>query len=578
LNGCADYLGFVAFVGGQVALPCNVTAPSHEDIVALILWYRDDSRNPIYTVDGRTVPLDKAKHFSSDTIRSRVKFNITYPLSFLRISPVRENDGGEYRCRVDFRRGRTINYILNLNVIVPPKKIVVFDDNNNQIKDIGGPFNEDSLLNLTCEVEGVKPREVSIVTQLESMLANERYELVCQSSGSRPPAKLSWFKDGNLLSSVGESISDDGSLTTNFLAFVPSIDDNNKVLSCAAKNPRFQKATIEESFVLKVNYAPILSLALGASIQHQEILEGSDVFFECNIQANPAVTKIGWLFNGEPLKSDLSARTHISNGSLLIQNVGRIHRGSYQCWAVNAVEKGNSEVVTLNVKCKIHFDCNSCSNECLLDSPLCKAGQRVHYGVARHEEAVITCEVEADPSEVTFHWSFNSTVDEESDSIKFIAEGRKSIATYTPRAYLDYGVLYCWAENNVGRQLDPCLFFVIPAGPPDPPENCTVTNITAHTLTIECLPGYSGGLDQTFHLEIYNSNTNKRLINNLTSSEYPFFIANALPAGNSFRLVTYASNSRGRSPSVVIKGNTLVAERWQTGKFQLSFSLFCFCE
>jgi hypothetical protein len=30
--------------------------------------------------------------------------------------------------------------------------------------------------------------------------------------------------------------------------------------------------------------APLVSLILGASIQHQEILEGSDVYFECNIQ------------------------------------------------------------------------------------------------------------------------------------------------------------------------------------------------------------------------------------------------------------------------------------------------------
>lgn len=34
--------------GGKVALPCNITPPSHDDAVSLILWYKDDSTTPIY--------------------------------------------------------------------------------------------------------------------------------------------------------------------------------------------------------------------------------------------------------------------------------------------------------------------------------------------------------------------------------------------------------------------------------------------------------------------------------------------------------------------------------------------------
>ena len=34
-------------------MACDIQAPSADDSVALILWYKDDSLAPIYTVDAR---------------------------------------------------------------------------------------------------------------------------------------------------------------------------------------------------------------------------------------------------------------------------------------------------------------------------------------------------------------------------------------------------------------------------------------------------------------------------------------------------------------------------------------------
>lgn len=98
------------------------------------------------------------------------------------------------------------------------------------------------------------------------------------------------------------------------------------------------------------------------------------------------------------------------------------------------------------------------------DPPICKSVQKVHYGLAKHEEAKIECEVDADPNEVVFHWAFNNSADENLDVVSFVSEGKKSVATYTPRVDLDYGRLYCWAQNSAGRQREPCVFFVIEAG------------------------------------------------------------------------------------------------------------------
>ena len=48
--------------------------------------------------------------------------------------------------------------------------------------------------------------------------------------------------------------------------------------------------------------------------------------------------------------------------------------------------------------------------------------------------------------------------------ISFESKDTKSVATYTPKTSLDYGVMYCWAENSIGLQKEPCIFFIIPSG------------------------------------------------------------------------------------------------------------------
>lgn len=35
---------------------------------------------------------------------------------------------------------------------------------------------------------------------------------------------------------------------------------------------------------------------------------------------------------------------------------------------------------------------------------------------------------------------------------------------YTPKTERDYGTLACWGKNSIGKQSDPCLFQVVPAG------------------------------------------------------------------------------------------------------------------
>lgn len=87
------------------------------------------------------------------------------------------------------------------------------------------------------------------------------------------------------------------------------------------------------------------------------------------------------------------------------------------------------------------------------------------FGVARHEIARITCELEANPAEVEFVWKFNNSADIiDIPSKQVISDKTRSIIAYKPTAEGDYGTLLCWGKNEIGVQKEPCMFFINPAG------------------------------------------------------------------------------------------------------------------
>lgn len=100
------------------------------------------------------------------------------------------------------------------------------------------------------------------------------------------------------------------------------------------------------------------------------------------------------------------------------------------------------------------------------DAPFCKANQTRVYGIAKNEVANISCEVEANPLDLTFSWKFNNSGDSEDLVSKVVNKSGRtySVVTHTPAQEVDYGTLTCSASNKVGRQRTPCVFHIIAAG------------------------------------------------------------------------------------------------------------------
>nr|XP_046913735.1 uncharacterized protein LOC124494581 isoform X4 [Dermatophagoides farinae] len=307
--------------------------------------------------------------------------------------------------------------------------------------------------------------------------AGSKAEFQCQSTGSRPAAQISWWLGNERLSSnVRDSVNEDGNATVSTIVFVPSVEDNGKLLTCRADNLPMPHTALKDERLLNVQFAPQLRISFGTNIQIDSIREGSDVYMECHVKANPPVKEVVWLHEDRPIHSlmsgdpnmlpddptlpTLSSSSSLSmaigstvimtNQSLVIQKVHRSHRGRYQCVAFN--EQG--ETVSDPLYLKVNF------------APSCKPGQKLQYGVSRNEQIRIRCEVDAEPStDLTFRWTLNTSGSGETsvEWASFTVNATTSIATYRPESSLDYGTLSCLAQNSIGIQNKPCIYSVVPA-------------------------------------------------------------------------------------------------------------------
>ncbi|XP_055382448.1 uncharacterized protein LOC129612717 [Condylostylus longicornis] len=605
-------------------LPCNITPPVPEDRVALVIWYKEGHSKPIYSFDKRTSKFENGSHWVDDILGKRAFFLIAGKPAALTIRNTRSEDSGMYRCRVDFQKSPTRNSKVQLRVIIPPENLVILDDSGNHIPHyILGPYNEGASINITCVSTGGQPlpkvnwwhentllddtstilsdrrvknvlvfeklkrehlnmqltclasnnnlttpisstvtldmnlRPVSVKLQGENrpLSADNSYQLSCEVEGARPAPTITWWKGSTPMKNTHEISNPEGNRTTSILTFTPTIDDRGKFLSCRAEQTFIQESGIEDGWKLDIYHIPVVSLELGTN-NNGTFREGIDVFFECNIKSNPWVYKVSWRHNGAPLENNIAEGIVVANQSLVLQNVSRARSGIYTCVGSNREGDGESNAVQLDIRF----------------APVCRPGQRTAYSSGRQETVKVICEVEANPSEVSFVWKFNSSTTEYVDiAASLVAIDRsRSIAHYTPMTEHDYGTLLCWASNEIGDQTEPCVYTINPAGEPDPLINCTLLNLTSTSFQIECIEGFDGGLEQDFIMEVYVNGTTRNP--KFFRSKNPFFEVRGLVPGVGYNVFLIAHNSKGRSNATIMQVYTLKDPEKQTAPVLHFFS------
>lgn len=71
----------------------------------------------LYSVDTRESNFSHGTHWSDETYRERLTFTLEGRTGILSMRNTRQDDTGEYRCRVDFQKSPTRNSKVNLTVI-----------------------------------------------------------------------------------------------------------------------------------------------------------------------------------------------------------------------------------------------------------------------------------------------------------------------------------------------------------------------------------------------------------------------------------------------------------------------------
>ncbi|KAK8730567.1 hypothetical protein OTU49_008078, partial [Cherax quadricarinatus] len=135
--------------------------------------------------------------------------------------------------------------------------------------------------------------------------------------------------------------------------------------------------------------------------------------------------------------------------------------------------------------------------------------------------------------------------------------------TFVGASDKDYGMLHCWANNSIGVQDNPCIFQIIPAGPPSSPENCEIINNTAENIEVLCERGFDGGMPQLFLAEVYDEPGSLHLNR---SSEEPQFSVEPLQPGTTYTIRISAFNDKGRSPPVSLTAVTLKVAEQRVGE------------
>ncbi|KAL7636737.1 UNVERIFIED_CONTAM: hypothetical protein RMT77_012491 [Armadillidium vulgare] len=386
------------------------------------------------------------------------------------------------------------------------------------------------------------PSEVEITGNEAPIEAGGTLTLVCKATGSKPPAEITWWKDGVHVANVLSQVNKAKNTTRSSLRLHLLKEDDQSQIVCRAKNPFLTSAVVEATRKISVLYAPKLKLIPGPNINMKDIEEGDDVYIECRIKANPRTSYVEWFHQNKKLHHNISEGIIQSNQSLVLQNVRKSMSGNYVCSASNKQGSGTSNQLFISVKYL----------------PECQRGQQLVYGAEKNEEINASCGVQSNPPPSSYQWAFNSS--SEIVPLADIKGENGNRISYTPETDLNFGSLLCWAVNDVGKQKYPCVFHVIHSVIPEPVSNCTVVNLTSVSASISCVAGWDGGLEQTFKLRVSqwpkNSSVSTRLgqvrdsprvLAKTSITPKPQFLVTGLRPGSEYKVSISAINKKGQS-------------------------------
>ncbi|XP_064472181.1 hemicentin-2-like [Ornithodoros turicata] len=584
--------------GSHVRLPCVAAGSPSDDEPALVLWYREGDgaeATPRYSVDARrgSGGLAGGRHAMADGWAGRAYFNAVARV--LELDPVRLQDEGRYRCRVDFRRGRTRTSHVMLTLTVAPHNLTITDGRGNLLQSLIGPYNEGDSVRFLCSAQG------------------------------RPPPIVTWWRDAVLLDDSYESspTPPNGVQGTSQNELVIPQLERHHLMALVTCTARCGDMEAKSSITLDMNFRP-----MGVQIRRMDtpLVAEASVHLECESWGSRPPPSMAWWKGSQQMTRSwdrLSVDGNLTTSVLAFTPGSEDHGKRLRCVTFNphipdsaledhillqvdfapvvsvrlegggtAVQEGASALLHCSVRAQppaegppvwlLDGRPTSPSRTGLLDNgtlliravnrndsgaytcsagnlhgssqspplritvlhtPICAPGQSTEYLAALDEPVSVHCKMIAEPKESSFSWTFNNSRGELVALVSFNTSGSESIARYVPRSPLDYGTLYCSATNRVGTTTDPCVFRVSTKDGavyvPEPPVCRTVLRVGSG-FRVLCQAGRAKG----FLLEVRDS---QGVLRRSLAADAPSFEVDDLPPGTSFVARAFALGPQGLS-------------------------------
>ncbi|XP_046627730.1 uncharacterized protein LOC124308438 isoform X7 [Neodiprion virginianus] len=582
-----------AVAGGVAQLPCDVEPPINGDRLYLVIWYKEESNNPIYSFDCRGHGnVQHATHWSDSSIGNRAFFKQSDKPAKLNLESVTEKDNGLYRCRVDFKQSPTRNSKVNLTVIIPPERLSILDEDGiAHIQNyILGPYSEGASVNITCVATGGRPQP-RVTWWDESVLLDESFEAVGNRS-VRNVLRLEKLERKHLSTTLTCQASNNNMVTPivgtvtlnmNLKPLWVRLQGENRPLSAGTtyeiecevvgarptpdviwskgniplKNTRLtvspdgNTTTSTLTFVPSIEDAGKFLSCKGSvpSIPHSTIEDG----WKLDIHHTPVVTlELGSNLNGSPIREGIDVYFECNiksnpwvykvswrhNGNPLYHNAAAGTIVSNQSLVLQSVTRSRTGIYTCVGSNREGDGESNALNLDIKFAPVCRPGQTKVYGVARQETVRIRCELEANPANVSFTWRFNSSAEAVDIAQAHVTSDRaQSVVSYTPMTESDYGSLVCLGVNDQGAQLEPCVYTIVPAGErltrPPSPENCTIREESRTMVRVSCAESeYFAPNTATYVLQVFDAGS-RRLLASATSLTPSILEVTDLPAERS---------------------------------------------
>ncbi|XP_007500167.2 contactin-6 [Monodelphis domestica] len=297
----------------------------------------------------------------------------------------------------------------------------------------------------------------------------------CRASGSPIPS-YTWLKNGEPIVPEDRIHIENGSLMITVL----NLSDSG-FYQCVAEN-KYQ--TIYTNAELRVRAsAPDFSKNPLQKISIVQV--GGNVTIECKPMASPRAM-VSWKKGTEIIRQ--SKRFFIlDDGSLNIYNVSKLDAGTYTCIAKN------------------QFGIAKASGNLVIKERTIITVPPPQMDVTVGESIVLPCQVFHDPSvEVVFTWSFNGQViDFQRGVAHFERIGGESVGDLMIREIqLNHSGKYVCMVQTILDSLS-AVADIIVRGPPGPPNNLRIENISSTTSQL-C---WGPGVDNNSPIQIYTIQT-----------------------------------------------------------------------